>query len=73
MKSDKVSVPARSIHFPKLMISNCSGVIVLMIKDGGEGVVVYSPDACSLSVGHYSDDWSMGSFDNFYEAVTLSN
>jgi hypothetical protein len=61
--------------FPKLMKSTSSGNIVLMNSSNGTCgagvVVVYKGGA--IDVGHYSNMWAIGMFEDYDGSVTLQN
>lgn len=62
---------SKSLPYPKLMISNYLGTIVLF-KDRSIGVVLlegFSP----YKIGHHSFSWDMNNFSDYYEAITLQN
>ena len=60
--------------FPKLMISNRSGNVVLFSSQH-EGTVLYigAKDQSSLKLGDYSDEFSPNNFSDFYGSITLVN
>ncbi len=71
MKSIVTDKKNETKPFPKLMIGNKSGIIVLMI-DEITGAVVGEPNG-KFILGHYSDNWNDIRFTDYTGTVTLSN
>ena len=58
--------------FPKLMIGDKTGMVVLMTENK-VGTVVNSGDNIDRKVGWYYNDWQMEHFTDFDGVVTLKN
>lgn len=58
--------------FPKLMIGDKTGLVVLMTENK-VGIVVNSGDNPDRKVGWYFNDWQMKHFTDFDGVVTLKN
>ncbi len=57
--------------FPKLMVGNRSGIIVLMVKSCA-GTVVGNP-ASDFPLGTFSSTWTLEYFTDYPGTITLSN
>ena len=71
----------KKASYPKLMIAENSGVIVLMTTEKaneGTGTIVrpailYGGKTPTLVIGHYSNTWAMECFSDYTGSVTLTN
>jgi len=61
----------RQMGYPKLMTSNPSGVVVLMIQPGRGTIVYRGNHACD--VGKYFEFWESESFTDFEGEIILKN
>ncbi len=61
--------------YPRLMIGNHTGTIVLATKDDGStkfsGTVIYAGEGTMSSLGRTCDTWELSAFTPFYGTVTL--
>ena len=71
VKSTKYDKSAPFVPFPKLMISESTGVIVLF-KSPKIGTVVFSGTSKNVA-GHYERNWLKDCFIDYTGSVTLSN
>ena len=60
----------KELEFPKLMIGNITGVVVLFIRPT-EGTVIVPGG--SYDAGQYEDEFIMSKFKDFNEELTLKN
>ena len=58
--------PAKNFTYPKLMIHECSGMIVLFTSHQ-TGTVMNS------RIGEYREDWIVENFYDYNDNITLSN
>ena len=71
----------KKASYPKLMIAENTGVIVLMTAEKaneGTGTIVrpatlYGDSMEWMRIGHYSDTWVMECFSDYIGSVTLTN
>lgn len=62
--------PKRQKEYPKLMIQETSGAIVLFSRDS-EGTVVHGKSTGGMSVGESRASWRMVKFSPYIGTVTL--
>ena len=65
-----VPKPTNEKPYPKLMKSIFDQMIVLMVADGKGTVII---PIGTYQVGHFSNNWSMDSFKDYNETITLQN
>lgn len=70
MKSIKKESKVKELDFPKLMIGNFTGVVVLMTEHK-KGVVVF--ESKHREIGTYYHDWNMEDLTEFEGTIELSN
>ena len=76
MHTKRIDTPKeKESEFPKLMISNDNGNIILATDEDGnylKGMIVESNDGSNI-VGKWSDVWIKGYFSDYPGQVILSN
>lgn len=67
------NVPATpKFDYPKLMKSINDSTLIVLFFAPRRGIVVVSGGS-THNVGHISEDWNAGAFEDFHGCVTISN
>lgn len=65
--TEVIEAKKKGEDYPKLMRSNST---IVLFESSHAGCVVASD---VHTIGHYSEDWAMGAFEDFHGSVMLTN